>query len=148
MLEKTIESCLDSLEMKSINPKGNQPWILTGRTDAAAAAPIRGPPYVKSRLLRKDPDAGKDWGQEEKEAREDTMIGWHHQLNDMSLSELQQIVQGKRDWLAAVHGASKNQNNLVTEQQQIARFKSLPHRLPAGWSWASYSLSGSLPSAW
>jgi len=93
-------------------------------------------------------DAGKDWGQEEKEAREDTMIGWHHQLNDMSLSELQQIVQGKRDWLAAVHGASKNQNNLVTEQQQIARFKSLPHRLPAGWSWASYSLSGSLPSAW
>ena len=107
MLEKTNESCLDSLEMKSINPKGNQPWILIGRTDAAAAAPIRWPPDVKSRLLRKDPDAGKDWGQEEKWAREDAMIGWHHQLNDMSLSELQQIVKGKGDWLAAVHGVSK-----------------------------------------
>ena len=65
--------------IKPVNPKGNQPWIFTARTDAEA--PILWPPDVKSRLTRKDPDAGKDWGQEEKEMTEDEMTGWHHRLN-------------------------------------------------------------------
>ena len=81
MLEKTLESPLDSKEIKSVNPKGNQPWIFTGRTDAEAEAPILWSPDAKSWLTGKDPDAGKDWGQEEKRATEDEMIGWHLSLN-------------------------------------------------------------------
>ena len=66
VLEKTLESALDSKEIKAVNPKGNQPWIFIGRTDAEAEAPILWPPDVKNWLIGKDPDAGKDWGQEEK----------------------------------------------------------------------------------
>ena len=79
VLEKTFESPLDSKEIKPVNPKGNQPWKFTGRTDAET--PILQPPNAKSWLIGKDPDAGKDWGQEEKGATEDEMVGWHHQLN-------------------------------------------------------------------
>ena len=78
-LENTLESPLDSKEIKLVNPKGNQPWIFTGRTDAEA--PILWSSDAKSRLIGKDPDAGKDWGQEEKGATEDEMVEWHHQLN-------------------------------------------------------------------
>ena len=80
MLEKTLESPLDS-KIKPVNPKGNQSWIFIGRTDAEAEAPIVWPPDTKSQLTGKDPDAGKDWGQEEKRAAEDEMIREHHQLN-------------------------------------------------------------------
>ena len=59
----------------------NQPWIFTGRTDAEAEAPVFWPPDVKSQLIGKDPDAEKDWGQEEKKVTEDEMVGWHRQLN-------------------------------------------------------------------
>ena len=76
MLEKTIESLLDSKEIKPVNPKGNQPSIFIGRTDAEA--PILRPPDAKSRLTGKDSDAGRDWGQEEKGTTEDEMAGWHH----------------------------------------------------------------------
>ena len=79
VLEKNLESPLVCQEVKSVNPKGNQPWILIGRTDAEA--PMLWPPDVKSWLIRKDPDAGKDWRQEEKGTTEDEMVGWHHQLN-------------------------------------------------------------------
>ena len=82
VLEKTLKSPLDSKEMKSVNPKGNQPWIFIGRTDAEAEAPILWPPDVKSQLIRKDPTAGKDWGQEEKGVTEDKIVGWHHWLNE------------------------------------------------------------------
>ena len=66
LLEKTLESPLDSKEIKPVNPKGNQPWILIGRIDTDTEAPILWPPDVNSQLTGKDPDAGKDWGQEEK----------------------------------------------------------------------------------
>ena len=81
MLEKTLESPLDSKEIKPINPKGNQPWIFIERTDAEAEAPIIWPPDAKSWLIGKDLDAGENWGQEEKGATEDEMVGWHHCLN-------------------------------------------------------------------
>ena len=81
VLEKTLESPLDCKEMKLVNPKGNQPWIFIGRTDAEAKAPILWPPDVKNWLIRKDPDAGKDWRQEEKGTTEDEMVAWHHWLN-------------------------------------------------------------------
>ena len=78
-LEKTLESLLDCKEIKPVNPKGNQSWIFIGRTDTEAEAPILWPPNVKDRLIGKDPDAGKDWRQEEK-GTEDEMVGWHHRL--------------------------------------------------------------------
>ena len=78
VLEKTLESPLDSKEIKSVNPKGNQPWIIIGRTDAEA--PVLWPLDSKSWLIGKDCDAGKDWRQEEKAATEDQMVEWHHWL--------------------------------------------------------------------
>ena len=78
VLEKTLGSPLDSKGIKSISPKGNQPWIFIGRTDARAEAPILWWPEAKSRFIRKDPDATKDWGQ--KRQTEDEMDGWHHWL--------------------------------------------------------------------
>ena len=77
MLEKTLESPLDYKEIKLVNPKGNQPWIFIGRTDAETEAPVLCPPDVKSLPNRKDLDAGKDWGQEEKGTTEDEMGGWY-----------------------------------------------------------------------
>ena len=80
VLEKTLESPLDCKEIKPVNPKRNQSWIFIGRTDAETETPILWPPDAKNRLLRKDPDSGKDWSQE-KEMTEDQMVGWHHRLN-------------------------------------------------------------------
>ena len=81
ILEKTLESPLDCLDIKPVHPKGNQPWIFIGRTDAEAETPILWPPDLKNWFIGKDPDAGKDWGQEEKGTAEDEMVGWNHQLN-------------------------------------------------------------------
>ena len=80
MLEKTLESPLDCKEIQPVNPKGNQSWIFTGRTDAEAETPTPWPPDAKSWLIRKDSDAGKDWRQDKKETTEDEMVGWHHWL--------------------------------------------------------------------
>ena len=82
-MEKTLENPLDSKEINLVNPKGNQPWIVIGKTDAEAEAPIFWPPDMKSQLTGKDSDAGKDWKQEEKGVKEDEMIGWHHWLNGL-----------------------------------------------------------------
>ena len=81
VLEKILEGPLGSKEIKPINPKGNQPWIFTGRSDAEAEAPVLWSSDVKSQLTGKYPDARKDWGMEEKGTKEDEMIGWHHLLN-------------------------------------------------------------------
>ena len=81
MLEKTLKSLLDNKEIKPVNTKGNQLWIFIGRTDADVEAPILWLLDAKSRLIGQDLDAGKDWGQEEKGAAEDEIIGWHHWLN-------------------------------------------------------------------
>ena len=82
VLERTLESPLDCKEIKSIKPKGNQPWIFTGMTDAEAEAPILWPPDAKSQLIRKDPDAGKDWRQKEKGVTEDEIVGWYYWFNE------------------------------------------------------------------
>ena len=81
LLEKFLESPLDSKEIQPVHPKGNQSWILIGRTDAVAETPILWPPVAKNWLIGKDPDAGKDWRQEEKGTTEDEMVGWHHRLD-------------------------------------------------------------------
>ena len=81
VLEKTLESPLDCKEIQPVHPKGNQSWIFNGRTDAEAETPILWLPDAKNWLTWKDPDAGKDWRQEEKGMTEDKVVGWHHQLN-------------------------------------------------------------------
>ena len=81
VLEKTLESPLDCRELQPVHPKGDQSWVFTGRTDAEAETPILWPPHVRSWLIVKDLDAGRDWGQEEKGTTEDEMAGWHHWLN-------------------------------------------------------------------
>ena len=81
VLEESLDSPLHCMEIKAVNPKGNQPWIFIGRTNVEAEAPIRWLPDVKNLFIRKDPDAGKDWMQEEKGTIENEMVGWHHQLS-------------------------------------------------------------------
>ena len=81
VLEKTLESPFDCKEIKPVHPKGDQSWMFNGRTDVEAETPILWPPDGKSWLIWKDPDAGKDWRQEEKGMTEDEMIGWNHPLN-------------------------------------------------------------------
>ena len=81
MLEKTLESPLDCREIQPVHPKGDQSWVFIGRTDVEVETPILWPPHAKSWLIGKDPDAGRDWGQEEKGMTEDEMVGWHHRLH-------------------------------------------------------------------
>ena len=78
VLEKTLESPLDCKEIQPVHPKGDQSWVFIQRTDAEAEIPILWPPHAKSGLTGKDPDAGRDWGQEEKGTTENEIVGWHH----------------------------------------------------------------------
>ena len=86
MLEKTLESPLDCKEIQPVHPKGDQSWVFIGGTDVEAETLILWPPNEKSWLIWKDPDAGKDWGQEEKGTTEDELAGWHHWLDEHDLS--------------------------------------------------------------
>ena len=81
VLEKTLESLLDCKEIQSVHPRRDQSWVFTGRTNVEVETPILWPPDAKSWLIWKDPDAGKDWGQEEKGMTEDEKVRWHHQLS-------------------------------------------------------------------
>jgi len=93
MLEKTLESLLGRKEIKPVNPKGNQPWIIIGRTEAEA--PIVWPPDVKSQLIGKDPVAGKDGGQEEKGAAEDGVAGWQSRLSGHEFEQALEMVKDR-----------------------------------------------------
>ena len=95
VLEKTLESSLDCKEIKPVNPKGNQSWIFIGRTDAEAEIPILWPPDVKNSLTGKNPDAGKDWRQEEKGTTENEMVGWYHRLNGHEFEQAPGVCDGR-----------------------------------------------------
>ena len=95
VLEKTLESPLECKKIKPVNPEGHQSWIFTRRTDAKAEAPILWPPDVKDWLIRKDPDAGEDWRQEEKGMTEDETVGWHHWLNGCEYEQALGIGDGQ-----------------------------------------------------
>ena len=124
VLEKTLESPLDCKEIQPVHPKGNQSWILIGRTDAEAEAPILWPPDAKKWLIGEDPDAGKDWRQEEKGTTQDEMVGWHHQLVDMSLSKLRELVTDREAWHAAVHGIERSWT-LLSDWTELSTVSSL-----------------------
>ena len=106
VLEKTVESPLDSKKIKPVNPKGNQLWIFIGKTDAEA--PILWPCDVKFWLLGKDPDAGKDWGQEEKEVTEDEMVGWRHWLNGHEFEQTLEDTEGQGSLASCIYGVVKS----------------------------------------
>ena len=110
VLEKTLESPLDCKEIKLVNPKGNQSWIFIGKTDAES--PILWPTNVKNWLTGKDPDAGKDWRQEEKGMTVDKMVGWHQWLNGHEFEQVLDLVMDRESWHAAVHGIAKSLTRL------------------------------------
>ena len=117
VLEKTLESPLDCKEVKPVYPKRNQFWIFFGRTDAEAEAPIFWPSDANSPLIRKDPDAGKDWRQEEKGMTEDKMVGWHHRLKGHEFKKVLGDSKGQGSpGCCAVHGSQRVEYNWVTEQ--------------------------------
>ena len=107
VLEKILESPLDCKEIKSVNPKGNQSWVFFGRTVAEAEAPILWPPDTKSRLTWKDPDAEKDYRQEEKGMTEDEMVGWHHRLDGYEFEQAPGVGDG--------HGSQRVEHKWATE---------------------------------
>ena len=98
VLVKTLESPLDCKETKPVHPKGNESWIFIGGTDAEAEAPILWPPDVKSRLIWKDPDAGKDWRRKEKGTTEDEMVGWRHHVNGHEFGQALGVGDGQGSW--------------------------------------------------
>ena len=117
VLEKTLKSPLESKEIKPVSPKGNQSGIFIGRTDAEAEAPILWPPDAKRWLITKDPDAGKDWRQEEKEMTEDEMVGWYHWLTGHEFEQAPGDGKGRRSLACCSPWGCKESD--TTEQLNI-----------------------------
>ena len=113
VLEKTLESPLDCKEIKPVHPKGNQPWIFIGRTDVEAQTPILWPSDAKNQLIGKDPDAGKDWREEEKGTTEGEMVGWHHWLDGHEFEQAPGDGEGQ-----GCLGSQRVRHDRVTEWQQ------------------------------
>ena len=111
-LEKTLESPLDCKKIQPVHPKGNHSWIFTGRTDAEAETPILWPPVAKNWLIWKDPNAGRDWGQEEKGTTEDEMAGWHHWLDGRE-SEWTPGVGGRQGGLVCCDSWGRKESDMT-----------------------------------
>ena len=116
--ERLPRISLDSKEIKPVNLKGNQPWILIGRIDAEDETPVFWSPDANSQLIGKVPDAGKDWGQKEQRVLEDEMAGWHHQCNGHELGQTSGDGEGQGGQRAAVHGWQRAGRDWATELQQ------------------------------
>ena len=123
VLEKTLlRAPWDTKEIKSVNPKENEPWIFIGRTDTEAKAPILWPPDGNNWLIGKDPDAGKEWGLQEKGETGMEIVGWHHHSMDMSLRKFGDIVKGRNAWHANLHGVAKSQTWLSKNNNTQKQF--------------------------
>ena len=109
---------MDNKEINPVHPKGNQPWMFIGRTDAEAEALILWPPDANRQLTGKDPDAGKDWRQEEKGVAEDEMVGWHHWLNAHDFEQTLGDGEGQGSLACCSPWVAKSWTWLGTEQQQ------------------------------
>ena len=124
VLEKALENPLDCKEIKPINPKGNQPWLFIGKTDAEAETPILWPPDAKSWLIGKAPDAGTGWRQEEKGMTENEMVGWHHWLDGHEFEQAPGDGKGQGSLVCCSPWGCKewdilkqlNNNNKLTQQ--------------------------------
>ena len=117
VLETILNSPLDCKESKADSPKGNQSWVFIGRTDVEAETPLLSPPDAKSRLIGKDPDAGKDWRQEEKWVTGDEMVGWYHWLNGHDCEPLRDS-EGQGSLACCSPWGHRVGHDLATEQQQ------------------------------
>ena len=115
VLEKTLESPLGCKEIQPVSPKGNQFWIFIGRTEAEAEAPILWLPDAKNWLIGKDPDAGKNWRQEEKGTPEDEMVGWHHWLDEHEFEQAPGVGEGQGDLVCGSQWGCRVRHNWATE---------------------------------
>ena len=123
--EKTLESPLDCREIQPVHPEGNQSWVFIGRTEIEAETPILWPPDVKSWLIWEDPDAGKDWGQEEKGQQRMRWLDGIMDSMDMGLGGLWELVMDREAWCTVVHGGHKESH--MTEWLSWAKLKVIWH---------------------
>ena len=128
VLEKTLESPLDSKKIQLVHPKGNQSWIFIGRTDAEAKAPILWPPDVKNWLIGKDPDAGKDWGQEENRMTRDEMVRWHHRLAGHEIEQALRVGDGQGSLVCCSPSGHKESG--MTERLNWTELNWTPNKRP------------------
>ena len=125
VLEKTLEGPLDWKEIQLVHPKGYQSWVFIGRTDVEAATPILWPPHAKSWLIGKDPNTGKDWGQEEKGMTENEMVGWNHWLDGHGCG----WTPGGEAWRAAVHGVANSRTWLSDWTESLKNNENITYQI-------------------